>query len=163
MASLTIFICLQLILDWFQMVVMWRCLVLGKVQANLHLQILGYLSSVKLFDSDWLFLTHLLSLYYLVFSLIFRGSRPEVFCKNGVLSNFTKFTENSHLCQSLFFNKVAGLRPAALLKKRLSVVEMTFNFSDIQIYAWNTKHRKDILLNNLRSKYSLILKFSLLM
>ena len=118
MASLTIFICLQLILDWFQMVVMWRCLVLGKVQVNLHLQILGYLSSVKLFDSDWLFLTHLLSLYYLVFSLIFRGSRPEVFCKNGVLSNFTKFTENSHLCQSLFFNKVAGLRPAALLKKR---------------------------------------------
>ena len=24
-----------------------------------------------------------------------------------------------HLCRSLFFNKVAGLRPATLLKKRL--------------------------------------------
>ena len=29
--------------------------------------------------------------------------------KNGVLRNFTKF-KGKHLCQSLFFNKVAGLR-----------------------------------------------------
>ena len=29
-----------------------------------------------------------------------------------------KFT-GKHLCQSFFFNKVAGLRPATLLKKRL--------------------------------------------
>ena len=40
--------------------------------------------------------------------LINRSSRPEVFCKKGVLKNFTKFT-GKHLCQSLFFNKVAGL------------------------------------------------------
>ena len=40
---------------------------------------------------------------------ITRSSRPEVFCKKGVLRNFTKFT-GKHLCQSLFFNKVAGLR-----------------------------------------------------
>ena len=33
---------------------------------------------------------------------------PEVFCKKGVLRNFAKFT-GKHLCQSLFFNKVAGL------------------------------------------------------
>ena len=32
--------------------------------------------------------------------------------------NLTKFT-GKHLCQSLFFNKVAALRPATLLKKRL--------------------------------------------
>ena len=50
--------------------------------------------------------------------LLLRTSRPEVFCKKGVLRNFTKFT-GKHLCQSLFFNKVAGLRPATLLKKRL--------------------------------------------
>ena len=36
----------------------------------------------------------------------------------GVLKNFTKFTRK-HLRQSLFFNKVAGLRPVTLLKKRL--------------------------------------------
>ena len=47
-----------------------------------------------------------------------RSSRLEVFCKKGVLRNLTKFT-GKHLCQSLFFNKVAGLRAATLLKKRL--------------------------------------------
>ena len=39
--------------------------------------------------------------------------------KKGVLRNFTKFT-GKPLCQSLFFNKVTGLRPATLLKKRLA-------------------------------------------
>ena len=38
--------------------------------------------------------------------------------KKGVLSEFAKFTRK-HLCQSLFLNKVAGLRPAILLKKSL--------------------------------------------
>ena len=47
-----------------------------------------------------------------------RSSRQEVFCKKGALRNSTKFI-GKHLCQSLFFNKVAGLRPATLLKKRL--------------------------------------------
>ena len=47
-----------------------------------------------------------------------RSSRPEAFCKKGVLKNFTKLT-GKHLRQSLFLKKVAGLRPATLLKKRL--------------------------------------------
>ena len=47
-----------------------------------------------------------------------RSSRPEVFCEKIVLKDFTKFT-GKHLCQRLFFNKVAGLRPATLLEKRL--------------------------------------------
>ena len=34
---------------------------------------------------------------------------PELFCEKGVLKSFAKFTEK-HLCQSLFFNKVADLR-----------------------------------------------------
>ena len=38
--------------------------------------------------------------------------------KKGVLRNVSKLT-GKHLCQSLFCNKVAGLRPATLLKKRL--------------------------------------------
>ena len=46
------------------------------------------------------------------------SSRPEVFCKKGVLRNFTKFT-GKHLCQSLFLNKVATLRPSTLSRKRL--------------------------------------------
>ena len=38
--------------------------------------------------------------------------------KKGVLKSSVKFT-GKHLCQSLFFNKVIGLRAATLLKKRL--------------------------------------------
>ena len=35
-----------------------------------------------------------------------------------ILKNFTKFT-GKHLCWSLFFDKVAGLRPETLFKKKL--------------------------------------------
>ena len=53
-----------------------------------------------------------------VFSVCHRSSSPEMFCKKGLLRNLSKFI-GKHLCQSLFFNKVAGLRPATLLKKIL--------------------------------------------
>ena len=43
---------------------------------------------------------------------------PEVFFKKTVLTNLTKVTRK-HLCQNLIFNKVAGLRLATLLEKRL--------------------------------------------
>ena len=46
-----------------------------------------------------------------------RSSHPEMFCKKGVLRNFAKFT-GKHVCQNLFFKKVAGLSPAGLLQKR---------------------------------------------
>ena len=45
-----------------------------------------------------------------------RSSRQELFCKIGVLRNVPKFI-GKHLYLSL--NKVAGLRPTTLLKKRL--------------------------------------------
>ena len=47
-----------------------------------------------------------------------RSSHQTCSIKKGVLRNFTKLS-GKHLWQSLFFNKVAGLRPATLLKKRL--------------------------------------------
>ena len=50
--------------------------------------------------------------------MFFRSSCPKVFCKKGVLRNFVKFA-GKHLCQSLFLNKVAALRPATLFQKRL--------------------------------------------
>ena len=53
----------------------------------------------------------LLSLLYYWLSL-FRSSFPEMVCKKVVLKNFAKFT-GKHLCQSLLFNEVAGLRPEA--------------------------------------------------
>ena len=57
-----------------------------------------------------------------------RSSRPEAFYKKGIFRNFAKFTGN-HLCQSLFFNKVAGLRPVTLLKKRLWYMCFPVNFT----------------------------------
>ena len=68
-----------------------------------------------------LLLNHMLMGSFRHGSQICRSSRPEVFCKKGVLKNFTKFT-GKYLCQSLFFNRVpglAGLRPTTVLKKRL--------------------------------------------
>ena len=47
-----------------------------------------------------------------------RISHQRCSMKRGVLKNFAKFTRK-HLCLSLLFNKVAGLKPATLLKKRL--------------------------------------------
>ena len=41
-----------------------------------------------------------------------------VFCKKDVLENMAKFTIK-HLCQYLFFNKVAAGNPATLLKRRI--------------------------------------------
>ena len=43
------------------------------------------------------------------FHLSVKSSRPEVFCKKDVLTNFAKFT-GKHLRQSLFLYKVAGDR-----------------------------------------------------
>ena len=49
---------------------------------------------------------------------ISRSSHQQCSIKIDLLKNFTKFT-GKHLCQSFFFNKVARLRSATLLKKRL--------------------------------------------
>ena len=48
----------------------------------------------------------------------FRSSHRRCSVRKDVLRNFTKLT-GKHLCHNLFFNEVAGLRPATLLKKRL--------------------------------------------
>ena len=53
---------------------------------------------------------------------------PEVFYKKGVLRNLATFI-GKDLCPSLFFNKVAELRPATLLKKRLWYSCFSVNFA----------------------------------
>ena len=47
-----------------------------------------------------------------------RSSHQRCSIKKGVLRNVAKFTQK-HLCQNLFFNRVASLRPAILLRKTL--------------------------------------------
>ena len=64
------------------------------------------------------YLRFLQNIWNWVIFLQYQKQSPDVFCKKGVLRNFSKFT-GKHLCQGLFFNKVAGLRPATILKNRL--------------------------------------------
>ena len=47
-----------------------------------------------------------------------RSSHHRSSARKGVLGNFSKVT-GKHLCQGLFYNKVAGPEPATLLKIRL--------------------------------------------
>ena len=64
-----------------------------------------------------------------------RYSRQEMFCKKGVLRNFAKFT-GKHLCQSLFLNKVAVLRPATLLKKEILALVFSCEYCEISKNAF---------------------------
>ena len=57
-----------------------------------------------------------------------RSSHWRCSVKSGVIKNLAKFT-GKHLYQSLFFNKVGGLSPATLLKKRLWHRHFPVNFA----------------------------------
>ena len=65
---------------------------------------------------------------FMVGFFLFRSSRPEVFSKKGVLGHFAKFT-GKHLCQSLFFNKVAG--QANFIKKETLAQVFSCEFCEI--------------------------------
>ena len=83
---------------------------------------------------------------------ILRSSRPDVFCKKAVLKNFTKFT-GKHLCLSVFFNnKVAGLGPATLSKKRLWHRCFSVNFVKFLKNSFLTKHLLWLLLTTSKTK-----------
>ena len=60
---------------------------------------------------------------------IYRSSRPEVSCKKDVLRNFAKFT-GKHLCQNLFFNKVAG-QVCNFIKKEVLAQVFSCEFCEI--------------------------------
>ena len=78
---------------------------------------------------------------------IFRSSRPAVFYKKGVLNNFAKFT-GKHLCQSLFFIKLADLWLATLLKKGLWHMRCPVNFAKFLRTLFLTEHLRWLLLNS---------------
>ena len=69
----------------------------------------------------------------------------KVFCTKGVLKNFAKFIRK-HLCQSLFFNKVADLRPATLFKKRLWHRHFPVDFGKFLRTPIFTEHLQWLLL-----------------
>ena len=74
-----------------------------------------------------------------------RSSHMKVFCKTGVLRYFAKFT-GKHLCQGLFFNKVAGLRAATLLKKRQQHRCFPLNFTKFLRAPFLTQHFRWLIL-----------------
>ena len=68
-----------------------------------------------------------------------RSSHRRCSVKKGVLRNLTKFT-GKHLHQSLFFNKVAGLRPPTWLKNRLWRRCFPVNFTNFVRTPFLTEH-----------------------
>ena len=79
--------------------------------------------------------------------IIFRSSHRRCSLKKGVFGNFTKFT-GKQMCQNFIFNKVGGMWPAILLKKRLWHRCFPMNFANfLRIpFLQNTSER---LLQNI--------------
>ena len=76
----------------------------------------------------------------------FKSSNQRCSIKKGALKNFAKFTRK-HLCQSLFFDKVVGLRPATLLKEKLWHRWLPVNFAILLRATFLGKTSGRLLLN----------------
>ena len=72
---------------------------------------------------------------------MFRSSRRRCSVTKGVLRNFAKFT-GSHLCQGLFFKKVAGL----FIKKEALAEVFSCEFCEILRIPFLTEHLRWLLL-----------------
>ena len=75
--------------------------------------------------------------------VVSRSRRPEVFCKKAVLRNFAKFT-GKHLCQCLFFNKVAGL-VSFLIKLQVKILAHVFSCECCEISKDTFSYRAPLL------------------
>ena len=124
---------------------------------------------------------HCILFFFLVWALrlnggagqTYRSSRPEVFCKKGVLKNFAIFT-GKHLCWSLFliklqawkirnvhrkasvlvslFNKIAGLKASSFFKKRLQHSCFSVNIAKLLRIALFIELFRRLLLDLTQSK-----------
>ena len=73
---------------------------------------------------------------FIVSVCLYRSSHRRYSVKKGVLRNFAKFT-GKHLCQSLFFNKVAGLQ---LYRKETLAQVFSCEFCEISKNTFSTEH-----------------------
>ena len=82
---------------------------------------------------DWFWFTNISSFRKFPHVIERFHTLTDVFCKKGAL-------RGKYLCQSLFFDKVAGLRPATLLKKNLWRRWFPVNFTKFlrPPFSWNT-------------------------
>ena len=76
-----------------------------------------------------------------------RSSLPVVVCKKSGLRNFAKCT-GKHLRQGFLFNKVAGLKPLALLKKRPWHMSFPVNFLKLLRAPFPVQHHWQLLLGS---------------
>ena len=68
------------------------------------------------------------------YSFSYRSSHQRCSLRKGVLRNFAKFT-GKQLCQSLFFHKVEGLRPAQVLSCEFCEISENTFFTE---HPWAT-------------------------
>ena len=97
--------------------------------------------------SDWEVVIH-----WINFSknlLIVQKEPPAVFYKKVGLTNFTKFT-GKHLCQNLFFSKVADLSLATLFKKEALAQVVSWEFCEIFQNSFFTEHPRETASDNFR-------------
>ena len=91
------------------------------------------------------------STYYLNhFSPMFHFCIQAVVQRCSVKKVFLEISQNftgKHLCQNIFFNEVAGLRPATLLKKRLWHRRFPVNFVKILRTSFYMEHLWWLLLS----------------
>ena len=122
--------------------IMWKNGLIRKTRINF-----------KIYDvKDWTKINYNAHIAHI--SRVKRSSRPDVFCEKDVLRNFAKFT-GKHLCQSPFFNKVAALRRATLLKKRLWHRCFPVNFAKFLRTPFFTEHLWWLLLSKDNQKMKL--------
>ena len=93
---------------------------------------------LQIINGSEMYLSYILKIVAQTTGLQFRSSRPEVFCKEGVLRNFSKFT-GKHLCQSLFFNKVAG-QACDFIKKETLAKLFSCEFCEVSKSTFFTEH-----------------------
>ena len=76
--------------------------------------------------------------------LLSRSSHRRCFVRRGVLRNFAKFT-GKHLSESLFFNKVADLKPKAcnFIEKETLAQVLSCEFCKISINSFFTEHVRE--------------------
>ena len=79
-----------------------------------------------------------------------RSSHPNVYCKKCALKHFAKFS-GKHLRLSLFFHKVARLRPTTLLAETLAQVKTPVSFAKFLRTLFFTEHLRWLLLNKVQA------------
>ena len=80
---------------------------------------------------------------------VVRSSSPEMFYEKRIFESFAKLTRK-HMPKSLFFNKVADIRPPTLLKKRLWQKRFAMNFPKLNRthFLQNTSGAASRMFNN---------------